>query len=134
MPSQVSAGSQSPIDGRQTIPCCTVQTPARGETLQASQSPRQGRSQQTPSAQLRLWHCSSAVHAEPWIFLEKHRPATQKLSPLQATPAPHWMQALTPQKLGAQEIAGGVAHAPWPSHVAAGWARPFVQLGAPHCT
>jgi hypothetical protein len=96
------------------------QVPALPVSAQDRHLPAQAVAQQTPCAQVALWHSPPPEQAAP-LGLRPHDPplhvegAAQSASLVQVD-----LQALTPQVKGKQDVAVGVAQVPAPSQVAAG--------------
>lgn len=101
--------------------------------VHATHVPVQAVSQQTPSAQLPLWHSLAAPHASPSARFARQAPAAQKFPLKQSVSAPHGLvQALPTHRYGAQSTPpASSVQVPSPLHT-----RPFTalptQLVAPH--
>ena len=100
---------------------------------QAVQAPAQATLQQNPSTQNPEPHWFVAVQVPPFAFLGVQAPDAQKSPAMQSVSALQVvLQAVAPQVSGAQLVGVGVAQAPAPLQLAAGVAKPLVQLAAAH--
>jgi hypothetical protein len=78
LPVQVSAGSQSPFESRQTVLAgLNLQIPTLPARVHDWQSPVQALSQQTPPEHWPLWQTLPSAHMVPAVSLGTHLPDWQ---------------------------------------------------------